>query len=350
MFKFRKRIAIDLGTTSVLVYSRSNGLLLNEPSVVAVNRFTNKVIAVGEEAKDMLGKTPGHIVAIRPLADGVIKDYESTERMLHYYIKKALGRTLIKPNVIICVPSGATQVQKRAVKQAGMKAGANEVHLIEEPLAAAIGSGIEIENSRGNLIIDIGGGTTDIAVISRGGIVVSESIRVAGNDFDNAILDYIRKKHNVIIGERTAEKIKLEIGTVESQSNTYLANGRNLFTSLPEQIEITSEELKVAFSENIEEISEAVKRVLAKTPPELVSDIFDSGAILTGGGALIKGLEDILTEKTKVRMIIAKHPITAVVRGTGKSLNWINKLDEVEDSKYELSRRIVEENEKLRRR
>ena len=209
----RKRIAIDLGTTSVLVYTRKDGVLLNEPSVVAVDQFSDKIIAVGKEAKEMLGRTPGHIIAVKPLKEGVIRDYDATEEMLKYYIRNSVGRTLIKPNIIICVPSGATQVQKRAVKQAGMKAGANEVHLIEEPLAAAIGSGIEIADSKGNLIIDIGGGTTDIAVISRGGIVVSESLKVAGEDCDQAIIDYIRKTRNVIIGEKTAEKIKHSVGS-----------------------------------------------------------------------------------------------------------------------------------------
>ncbi len=350
MFNFRKRIAIDLGTTSVLVYSRSRGVILNEPSVVAINRFTNKIIAVGQEAKDMLGKTPGHIVAVRPIEDGVIKDYESTERMLQYYIRAAIGRSIIKPNVIICVPSGATQVQKRAVKQAGLKARAYDVHLIEEPLAAAIGSGVEIEDSRGNLIIDIGGGTTDIAVISRGGIVVSESIKFAGNDFDKVIIDYIRKKYNLIIGERTAENIKLSIGTIDAKETEFIANGRNIYTGLPEQIEISVEEIDEAFEEPINEIANAITRVLSKTPPELVSDIYESGTILTGGGALIRGVKDKLSDKLKIGMSIAENPVTAVVRGTGKSLNWINKLEEIENSKLELTRRIVEDSEELRRR
>ncbi len=350
MFNFRKRIAIDLGTTSVLVYSRSRGVILNEPSVVAINRFTNKIIAVGQEAKDMLGKTPGHIVAVRPIEDGVIKDYESTERMLQYYIRAAIGRSIIKPNVIICVPSGATQVQKRAVKQAGLKARAYDVHLIEEPLAAAIGSGVEIEDSRGNLIIDIGGGTTDIAVISRGGIVVSESIKFAGNDFDKVIIDYIRKKYNLIIGERTAENIKLSIGTIDAKETEFIANGRNIYTGLPEQIEISVEEIDEAFEEPINEIANAITRVLSKTPPELVSDIYESGTILAGGGALIRGIKDKLSDKLKIGMSIAENPVTAVVRGTGKSLNWINKLEEIENSKLELTRRIVEDSEELRRR
>lgn len=346
----RKRIAIDLGTTSVLVYTRSKGVLINEPSVVAVDRFSNRVLAVGSEAKDMLGRTPGHIVAVRPLRDGVISDYEATERMLKYFIKKTVNRTLIKPDVIICVPTGATQVQKRAVKQAGMRAGANEVHLIEEPLAAAIGSGVEIEDSRGNLIIDIGGGTTDIAVISRGGIVVAESLRVAGDDCDKAIIDYVRKNMNTIIGEKTAEEIKLSVGNTLSNQTIYVAKGRDLKTGLPSQIEFTTEDFNLALDSVKTEIANYVQRVLSITPPELVSDIYETGAIMTGGGALIRGIKEKIEEKVKLNVIIADMPVTAVVRGTGKSLNWINKLEKIENSKLELTRRIVENSERLRRR
>lgn len=347
---FRKRIAIDLGTTSVLVYSRKKGVLLNEPSVVAVDRFTNNIIAVGKEAKEMLGRTPGHIVAVRPLKDGVITDYEATERMLKYYIKKSLGSSLIKPNVIICVPSGATQVQKRAVKQAGIRAGANDVHLIEEPLAAAIGSGIEIGDSKGNIIIDIGGGTTDIAVISRGGIVVSESLRTAGDDCDQAIINYIRKTRNVIIGEKTAERIKLTVGSVENDKNQINAKGRNLYTGLPEEITVNREDIDRALEHIISEIANVCQRVISKTPPELVSDLYENGAIMTGGGALIHGMREKIQEKIKISVSVAENPVSAVVRGTGKSLNWINKLDSIENSQIEMTRRIVENNEKLRRR
>lgn len=346
----RKRIAIDLGTTSVLVYSRSKGVLLNEPSVVAVDRFSNKIIAVGKEAKEMLGRTPGHIVAVRPLKDGVITNYDSTEKMLKYYIKSAIGNSLIKPNVIICVPSGATQVQKRAVKQAGIKAGANDVHLIEEPLAAAIGAGIEIGDSKGNVIIDIGGGTTDIAVISRGGIVVSESLKVAGDSCDTAIIDYIRKTKNVIIGEKTAEKIKLSVGSIESDKDKFVAKGRNLYTGLPEEVYMSREDIDRALFEVIEEIANACKKVIAKTPPELVSDLYENGAILAGGGALIHGMREKIQEKIKISVYIAENPVSAVVRGTGKSLNWINKLDRIENSQLEMTRRIVEKKEILRRR
>lgn len=347
---FRRRIAIDLGTTSVLVYSRNKGVLLNEPSVVAVDRFSNKIIAVGKEAKEMLGRTPGHIVAVRPLRDGVITDYNATEKMLRYFIKNSIGTSIIKPDIIICVPSGATQVQKRAVKQAGIKAGANEVHLIEEPLAAAIGSGIEIGDAKGNIVIDIGGGTTDIAVISKGGIVVSESLKIAGDECDKAIIDYIRKTRNVIIGEKTAEKIKFSVGSIESESDKIAAKGRNLYSGLPEEVYFTSEDLDKALENVIGEIASATKRVMSKTPPELVSDLYENGAIMTGGGALIRNMRETIQQKIKISVFISDNPISAVVRGTGKSLNWINKLDRIEDSQISMTRRLVENSEKLRRR
>lgn len=346
----RKRVAIDLGTTSVLVYTRTQGVVLNEPSIVAIDRFTNQVLAVGREAKEMLGRTPGHIIALRPLQDGVIKDYDSTEKMLKYFIRNSVGKTLLKPNVIICVPSGATQVQKRAVKQAGIKAGANEVHLIEEPLAAAIGAGLEISENRGQMIIDIGGGTTDIAVIAHGGIVVSDSIRIAGDEFDQEIIDFIRRRDNVIIGEKTAEKIKFSIGSSNTNDITFMANGRDLKTGLPKQVELSIDDIDTAFGPIIDKIGDAIRRVITKTPPELVSDIFESGAIIAGGGALIRGMQEGLSEITKVNMIVADNPQSCVVKGTGKALNWIHELEHIEDSKVEMTRRIVEENEKLRRR
>lgn len=286
---FRKRIAIDLGTTSVLVFTRKDGVIINEPSVVAVDKFTNSVIAVGEEASKMLGRTPGNIIAVRPLKEGVINDYVSTEQMLKYFIKNAVGNTIIRPNVIICVPSGATQVQKRAVKQAGLKAGANEVYLIEEPLAAAIGAGIEIGETEGNLIIDIGGGTTDIAVISRGGIVVSDSIRFAGDSCDEAIMKYIRENKNLIIGEKTAERIKKEIVKISDEDGINV-KGRNLFSGLPQEIIVYKKDIEIALSKVIEEIANGVQRVLSTTPPELVSDLYENGALLAGGGALILGI------------------------------------------------------------
>ena len=347
---FRKRIAIDLGTTSVQVFTRSKGVIVNEPSVVAVDRFSNKVLAVGTEAKNMLGRTPGHIVAVRPLIDGVINDYEATERMLRYFIKKSGNKSLIRPDLIICVSTGSTQVQKRAVKQAGIKAGANEVHLIEEPLAAAIGAGVNMEDARGTIIVNIGGGITDIAVISKGGIVVAESLRVAGDACDKAIVDYVRKNMNTIIGEKTAEEIKHSVGTILSKEDGYRAKGRNLKNGLPSEIMFTSKDFELALENIKNEISSAVQRVLSVTPPELVADIFEDGAIMTGGGSLIRGLRDRIEENTKLNVEIAEDPIQAVIRGTGKSLNWMNRLEKIENSKLELTRRIVENNEKLRRR
>ena len=346
---FRKRIAIDLGTTSVLVFSRKDGVIVNEPSVVAVDKFTNTVIAVGEEASKMLGRTPGNIVAVRPLKEGVINDYESTEQMLKYFIKNAVGKTLIRPNVIICVPSGATQVQKRAVKQAGLKAGANEVYLIEEPLAAAIGAGIDVGESKGNLIIDIGGGTTDIAVISRGGIVVSDSIRFAGDSCDEAIMKYIRENKNLIIGEKTAERIKKDIIKISDEEGMNV-KGRNLFSGLPEEIIIYKENVQIALLKVIEEIANGVQRVLSTTPPELVSDLYENGALMAGGGSLILGMREKIEEKIKISVSIAENPVTAIVRGVGKSLNWMNQLSKIESSELELTRKLLENKESLRRR
>lgn len=345
---FRKRIAIDLGTTSVLVFTRKDGVIINEPSVVAVDKFTNSVIAVGEEASKMLGRTPGNIIAVRPLKEGVINDYVSTEQMLKYFIKNAVGNTIIRPNVIICVPSGATQVQKRAVKQAGLKAGANEVYLIEEPLAAAIGAGIEIGETEGNLIIDIGGGTTDIAVISRGGIVVSDSIRFAGDSCDEAIMKYIRENKNLIIGEKTAERIKKEIVKISDEDGINV-KGRNLFSGLPQEIIVYKEDIEIALSKVIEEIANGVQRVLSTTPPELVSDLYENGALLAGGGALILGIRQKIEEKIKISVSIADSPVTAIVRGVGKSLNWMNQLSKIESSELELTRKLLENKESLRR-
>lgn len=346
----RKRIAIDLGTTSVLVYSRVHGVILNEPSVVAVNTFTDEVVAVGEKAKEMLGRTPGHIVAVRPLEDGVITNYEATEKMLKYFIKESIGTTLFRPDLIICVPSGANQVQMRAVKQAGIKAGANEVHLIEEPLAAAIGCGIEIGDARGSMIIDIGGGTSDIAVIARGGIVTSASLRTAGDQADKDIIDYIRSTRNVIIGEKTAEKVKKNLGSIESDLTEFTVKGRNISTGLPEEVNLNLDDIDKALDNMLTEIANGAKQVLSTTPPELVSDLYESGVTLTGGGALIRGMKDKIQGLIKIPVNIANDPISSVVKGTGKSLNWINKLAVAEDSKLELSRRIMENKEKLRRR
>ncbi len=347
---FRKRIAIDLGTTSVLVYSRSKGVILNEPSVVAVDRFTDRVIAVGEEAKKMLGRTPGNIVAERPLKDGVISNYHYTEQMLKYFIKATVGSRLFKPDLIICVPSGANQVQKRAVKQAGLKSGANDVFLIEEPLAAAIGSGIDISENSGHMIIDIGGGTTDIAVIAKGGIVVADSIKIAGDETDRAIIEYVRQNFNVIIGEKMAEDIKLSIGTLDAVQEEFEAKGRNLYTGLPETIILTQEDISKALEKIIEEIANAAKRVISKTPPELVADLYENGAMLTGGGALIRDMKDTIQDIIKINVFIPQNPISSVVIGTGRSLNWISKIDSFESNRLEMTRKYVEQRENLRRR
>lgn len=350
-FNFRRRIAIDLGTTSVLLYSRSRGVILEEPSVVAIDRFKDKIVAVGNEAKKMLGRTPGNIVALRPMRDGVIVDYQSTEKMLKYFIKKAVGNTLLKPDVIICVPSGATQVQKRAVIQAAGKAGANRIQLMEEPLAAAIGAGVEVGDAGGNMVIDIGGGTTDIAVISLGGIVVSESIKVGGDSCDQAIIDYIRKNFNIIVGEKTAEDIKMNLGSVTTNlGDRYPAKGRNLFNGLPEEKLLTYANIEEALKAPIGEIVDTVHRVLANTPPELAADLYERGVIMTGGGALIQGLAQKIEERIGIRVRTDENPVTAVVRGAGKALNWLNKLENVEENHFEIFRRQIALRERLRRR
>lgn len=348
---FRRKIAIDLGTTSVLVYSRSKGVILKEPSVVAFNRFSGKVVAVGEDAKNMLGRTPGNISAIRPMQEGVIVDYNSTEIMLKHFIKKAIGTGLIKPDVIICVPSEATQVQKRAVMQAASRAGANNIHLIEEPLAAAIGAGVSASDPGGNMVIDIGGGTTDIAVISMGGIVVSSSIKYAGDSIDAAITDYIRKNFNIIIGDMTSEELKIQLGSRDSNhKKTYRAKGRNLYNGLPSQVEITTQDIEQAIEKPIEEIVDAVHRVLGNTPPELASDLYERGIIITGGGCQILGLAEKIEERIGIKVRIDENPFTSLVKGAGKALNWIDRLDSIEDSQFELTRKELARKETLRRR
>jgi len=347
----RRKVAIDLGTTSVLVYTRGKGVILSEPSVVAYDRFTNKIVAVGDEAKEMLGRTPGNIVAIRPMKDGVIVDYTSTEKMLKHFMKKSMGSTLIKPDVIICVPSQATQVQKRAVMQAASRSGANDIHLIEEPLAAGIGSGVNVSDPGGNMVVDVGGGTTDIAVISLGGIVVSASIKSAGDACDRAIINYVRKQFNVIIGDRTAEDIKISLGSRENDSSVpFEAKGRNLYNGLPEVVRLTPKDVELAMAKPIEHIVDTVHKVLSNTPPELASDLYERGIILTGGGALINGLDEKIQQRIGINVNIDENPLTSVVRGAGRALNWINKLDSIEDNQFELSRQQIASKEKLRRR
>lgn len=318
-------IGIDLGTASVLVYVKGKGVVLKEPSVVAFDRDTNKIKAIGEEARLMLGRTPGNIVAVRPLRQGVISNYTVTEKMLKYFIQKAIGKSRFRGVVSVCVPSGVTEVEKKAVEDATYEAGAKSVAIIEEPIAAAIGAGIDIARPCGNMIVDIGGGTTDIAVISLGGTVASTSIKIAGDDFDEALVRYMRKRHNLLIGERTAEDIKIKIGSAYRRPETVAMDvrGRNLVTGLPKTISVTSEETEEALRETTSQIVEAVHSVLEKTPPELAADIADRGIVLTGGGCLLYGLEELIEEKTGINTITAEDPMTAVAIGTGKYVEFI---------------------------
>ena len=320
-------IGIDLGTASILVYIKGKGVVLKEPSVVAFDRDTNKIKAIGEEARQMLGRTPGNIVAVRPLRQGVISDYTVTEKMVKYFIHKAMGKkTLRKPRVSVCVPSGATEVEIRAVEDATLQAGAREVSIIEEPIAAAIGSGIDISKPCGNMIVDIGGGTADIAVISLGGTVVSTSIKVAGDDFDEAIVRYMRKKHNLLIGERTAEDIKINVGSAYPRAeDDYMdVRGRNLVTGLPKTVTVSSEETEEALRDITAQIVEAVHSVLEKTPPELASDIADRGIVMTGGGSLLRGLDELIESKTGINTMVAEEPMTAVAIGTGRFVEFMS--------------------------
>lgn len=328
-------LAIDLGTANTLVYVRGNGIVLNEPSVVAVRRNGrggNKVLAVGQEAKMMLGRTPGHIEAIRPMKDGVIADFEVAEVMLRYFIKKANNRrTLIRPRVIVCVPSGITQVEKRAVRESAESAGAREVFLIEEPMAAAIGAGLPITEPTSNMVVDIGGGTTEVAVISLAGIVYSKSVRVGGDKMDEAILQYIKNKYNLLIGERSAELIKTTVGNAyrDEKAEHMQIKGRDLATGIPKIIGIDSDEVRQAIIEQIKTIVETVKSALEQTPPELAADIVDNGIVLTGGVALLKGLDNLLREETGLPITITEDPLTTVVLGSGKALDEIDTLREI---------------------
>ncbi|HOQ76605.1 MAG TPA: rod shape-determining protein [Thermoclostridium sp.] len=324
-------IGIDLGTASMLIYVKGKGIVLQEPSVVAIDKNTDKILAVGEEARRMLGRTPGNIVACRPLRDGVISDFHVTERMLRYFLNKVTASSffrLFKPRVMICVPSGVTEVEKRAVEDAAIQAGARKTYLIEEPIAAAIGAGIDITKACGSMVVDVGGGTTDIAVISLGGTVVSTSIKVAGDKFDEAIVRYMRKKHNLMVGERTAEELKISIGTVfpRPQEVSMDIRGRNLVSGLPKTITVTSTELMEALDEPVSSIVEAVHSVLERTPPELAADISDRGIVMTGGGSLVYGLDKLLEHKTGIKVIIADDAVSAVAMGTGKALDNLDML------------------------
>jgi len=332
MFKFGwgQDIGIDLGTATVIAYVKGQGIVLREPSVVAVDSNNGEVVAVGNEARRMLGRTPGNIVATRPLRDGVISDYTVTEKMLKYFIKKVGGKTIFAPRIMICIPSRVTEVEKKAVLDAATNAGARKVYLIEEPIAAAIGAGIDISKPCGNMVVDIGGGTTDIAIISLGGSVVSTSIKVAGDKFDEYVAKYIKKKYNLIIGERTAEELKQNIGCVypKMQEVEMEVRGRDLGTGLPTTININSSEMLEALQEPADMIIDAVHSVLEKTPPELAADISDKGIYMTGGGCLIDGLDKLLQERTGINVMIAQDAVSCVALGTGKALDNLDYIDE----------------------
>jgi len=333
---FSNDLAIDLGTANCLVYAKDRGIIVNEPSVVAVHqgfRGAQKILAVGKEAKEMLGRTPGSIRAIRPMKDGVIADFEVTQAMLRYFIQKSMLRSkLVKPRIIICIPFGITQVEKRAVKESAEQAGAREVYLIEEPMAAAIGADLPITDPSGNMIVDIGGGTTEVAVISLGGIVFSKSVRVAGDKFDEAIASYVKKKYSLLIGERTAEQIKITLGNaypLDDDKKSTEVKGRDLIGGAPKTIQITAEEVREALTDPVSEVIEAIKIALEKTPPELSADIVDNGIILAGGGSLLANLDLLIKEKTGLPVSIAEDPLTCVVRGCGKCLESMALLKQV---------------------
>jgi len=338
MCAFSKDMGIDLGTASVLVYVKGKGVVLEEPSVVAMDKNTGKLLEVGAAAQAMLGRTPGNIVAIRPLREGVISDYDMTERMLREFIRKVSTNQFFKPRVIICVPSGITEVEERAVIDAGIQAGARRVYLIEEPVAAAIGAGIDIAKPDGHLIVDIGGGTTDVAVISLSGVVESSSIKIAGDQFNEAVVKYMRRKHNVLIGERTAESMKIKIGCVypKEQEEVMEVKGRCLMTGLPKMLTVTSTEMMDAFEEPVERILEAIHSVLERTPPELVADISTNGIMMTGGGSLLSGFDKLVEARTGITTKVAENAISCVAEGTGKSLDMVANM---QDGTMNLSRR-----------
>lgn len=341
-------IGVDLGTASVQVYIKGRGVVLNEPSVIAIDKNSSKVIAVGAQARRMLGRTPGNIVAIRPMRDGVIADYDVTEKMLKYFIAKANGKKLIcKPRVMVCIPAGVTSVEERAVRQATLQAGARKAFIIEEPLAAALGAGLDIAQPHGTMVVDIGGGTTDVAVLSLGGIVKSRSLRVGGDDFDESIVRYVRKEMSLAIGERTGEEIKINIGSADVKNlpeMTLEIRGRDLVQGLPVGVEINSTQVYHAIKENLDSLVSTVKEVLEITPPELSADIVDKGIVLTGGGALLRGLDALLSRETGLAVYLAEDPLSCAARGTGRALSMLNVLDEGRKkrrSKYHRRRRQI---------
>jgi rod shape-determining protein MreB and related proteins len=329
---FTSDLAIDLGTSNTLIYVKHKGIVINEPSVVAVQkdaRGTRKILAVGREAKDMLGRTPGAVTAIRPIKDGVIADFEVTEAMLRYFIAKAQGRrTLVKPRIVICVPHGITEVEKRAVRESAESAGAREVYLIEEPMAAAIGADLPVAEASGNMIVDIGGGTTEVAVISLAGIVYSRSIRVGGDKMDEAIIQHVKRRYNLLIGERTAEEIKINIGNAYpfEEPRSMTVKGRDMIAGVPRNVEINSDEIREALAEPVSAILDALRVALERTPPELAADIVDKGIVLTGGGALLANLNTLLREETQLPVMLAEDPMSCVVLGTGKVLDQLELL------------------------
>ena len=324
---FAKDIGIDLGTANTLVYLKGKGIILREPSVVAVNKSEGKILKVGNEAKEMIGRTPGNVVAIRPLKDGVIADFASTQAMLKYFIKKAYPSSFFKPTVVVCIPFGVTEVERRAVEESVLSAGGKNAYLIEEPMAAAIGAGLPVSEPTGSMVVDIGGGTTEVAVISYGGIVASQSLRIAGDELDDDIVDYIKKEYNLMIGERTAEEIKFGIGSAYEyeEESTMEVKGRDLITGLPRTVSLTSREIRGALSESIFSIVDAIKNTLEKTPPELAADVMNRGITLTGGGALIRGLDVLIAEETGIPVYVADNALDCVALGTGLALSALEK-------------------------
>lgn len=327
---FSKDIGIDLGTANTLVYVRGKGIVVREPSVVAIDKYEGKVLAVGNAANEMIGRTPENIVAVRPMKDGVIADFDITQAMIRSFIKEANLSSIFKPRVVVCIPSGITEVERRAVEEAVISAGAKAAALIEEPMAAAMGAGLPVNDAVGNMVVDIGGGTTEVAVISLGGIVASKSIKIAGNALDSAIINYLKKEHHINIGDKMAEEIKLSIASAyeDDEEAVYEVRGRDVSTGLPKTAQIKESEIREAISENVDEMIEAIKLTLENTPPELAADIMERGITLTGGGALIKGLDKLITEVTKIPTHVAEYPLDCVVIGTGKALDNIRELIE----------------------
>lgn len=349
MARLRRSVAIDLGTAEVLVYVNNKGIVLDEPSVIAVDVLTNEILAVGSEAKKLVGRTPGNIKAIKPMKDGVIADFPSTEKMLKYFLEKSIKKAIIKPDLLICIPSRATQVERRAVLQASENAGAHRTYLIEEPLAAAIGAGVDITKASGDLIIDIGGGTTDIAVISAGQIIISKSLPVAGLNFDKDIKDNIRRRYGLLIGDNKAEEVKIKANSIKDNESLEVS-GRQITDGLPNKVYIPLGEIKDCIRASVDLIVDGVKKVLEVTPPELSSDIYDKEIILTGGGAYTPTLKDRLEEKLQIKVKIAEDASKCVINGTGRALGWLDEIDKTYNDSKKLKQKELENSEKLRRR